>query len=126
MKIELASEGVIVRSDDVATRISIVKRIAHLNLVMDNRPAALNYLKWAMKLASDAGDERRLQDLQRQLQQLEQLSSDVKRRGSTYVLSREFPMKVWFVQPRLGALHMSPNKQSQRTVTRHRGRGESA
>ena len=71
MKIELASEGVIVGSDDVATRISIVERIAHLNLAMDNRPAALNYLKWAMKFASDAGDERRLQDLQRQLQQLE-------------------------------------------------------
>ena len=70
MKIELASEGVIVGSDDVATRISIVQRIAHLNLAMDNRTAALNYLKWAMKLASDAGDESRLQDLQRQLQQL--------------------------------------------------------
>ena len=50
----------------------------------------------------------------------------MKRRRSTYVLSRVFPMKVWFVQPRLGALHMSPNKQSQRTVTRRRGRGESA
>ena len=71
MKIVLASEGVIVGSDDVATRISIVERIAHLNLAMDNRPAALNYLKWAMKLASEAGGERRLQDLQRQLQQLE-------------------------------------------------------
>ena len=82
MKIELASEGVIVGSDDVATRIPIVERIV-LNLAMDNRPAALNYLKWAMKLASDAGGERRLQDLQRQLQQLEHMSLDVKRRRST-------------------------------------------
>ncbi len=126
MKIELAAEGVIVGSGDVATRISIVERIAHLDRAMDNRPAAVNYLKWATKLASDAGEERRLQDLQRQLQQLEQHEFDVKRRRRTYVLSRVFLKKVWFIQPRFGALHTSPNKQSQRTVTRRRRRGESA
>jgi hypothetical protein len=55
MKIELASDGVIVGSDGVATSISIVERIAHLNLTMDNRHAAVNYLNWVY----EAGVRRR-------------------------------------------------------------------
>ena len=71
MKIVLASEGLIVGSDDEAARIAIAERIAHLNLLMGNRPAAANYLKRALKFAADVGDERRVENLRRQLQQLE-------------------------------------------------------
>jgi hypothetical protein len=71
MKIDLASAGLILRSDDEAARIVIAERIAHLNLLMGNRSAAANYLKGALRFAAAVGDERRLHDLQRQLQQLE-------------------------------------------------------
>jgi hypothetical protein len=71
MKMALASEGLLAGSGDEAARIEIAERIAHLNLMLGDRRAAVSYPKGAARFAVEAGDEPSRLDLERQLRQSE-------------------------------------------------------